>query len=97
MDHTDSAAFDIDFKALVVAMSAARPNEPVSLIVDLALAIENAAPPNLDDARRLGQWAARQPSVANELAADRKIHAIKELRQLTNASLKQAKEAIEAI
>ncbi len=86
-----------DFKAMVVAMASVRPDAPVSLIVELAVAIENAAPPNLDDAKQLGQWAARQPVIATELANDRKIHAIKELRALTNASLKQSKEAIEAI
>jgi ribosomal protein L7/L12 len=87
----------MDFKTALTAMAAARPDADVSLIVDLALAIEHAMPPNLDDAKALGQWAAHQPSVRAELTADKKIHAIKELRALTHCSLAQAKYAIEAI
>ena len=86
-----------DFKTAVMAMAGARPDAPVSLIVDLALAIEHAAPPDLDDARRLGQWAFHQPVVRAEIDAGKKIHAIKELRLLTHCSLLQAKLAIEAI
>lgn len=87
----------MDFKTAIVAMSHARPDAPVSLMVDLALALENALPPHLEDAKALGQWALRQPAVAAEISADRKIHAIKELRALTKCSLAEAKNAIEAI
>jgi ribosomal protein L7/L12 len=87
----------MDFKTALLAMASARPDAEVSLIVDLALAVENATPPSLDDPQALGNWAARQPSVARELAVDKRIHAIKELRSLTRCSLVQAKNAIDAI
>lgn len=87
----------MDFKTAITAMAAAQPNIEVAVMIDLAFAIENALTPSLDDAKALGHWASRQPAVANELAAGKKIHAIKELRALTNCSLAQAKNAIEAI
>lgn len=87
-----------NFRDVVIAMANERPNMRVSTVVALALAIEgNAKPSNLNDAAALGRWAARQPSVAVFIAADKKIHAIKEVRTLTGASLLQAKNAIEAI
>lgn len=54
-------------------------------------------PRDLDDASALGLWAAAQPKVKAEIKADKKIHAIKELRELTGASLLQAKLAVEQI
>jgi len=91
-----------DFRDIVLAMAQERPNARVSTIVALALAVENATPGDLNDAKSLGHWAARQPEVAQYLGdgtsgAGAKIHAIKELRALTNASLKQAKEAIDEV
>lgn len=54
-------------------------------------------PPKLDDARALAQWARRQSVIAREIKADRKIHAIKELRSLTGASLFQSKNAMDIV
>lgn len=89
-----------DFKTAMLAMAKARPDEPVSLIVDLALAVsvEPRLPmPRLDNAEALGAWAAQQPAIATALAEGKKIQAIKELRTLTGSSLKQAKDAVDVL
>lgn len=88
------------FKDAMLAMAKARPDAPVSLIVDLALAVSADAPepvPNLDDAQALARWATQQPVVMEPLNESKKIHAIKELRSLTGSSLKQAKDAIDLL
>lgn len=84
-----------DFKTLVTTMAEARPDARVSLIVDLALALEETHPPDLNDREALARWAAKFPAVTDCLKADKKINAIKELRALTSASLKQSKDAID--
>ena len=87
----------MDFKTALIAMAQARPDVEATLVIDLALAVENALPPDLNDSKALGRWAARQHVVAVELDANRKIPAIKALRGLTHCSLLQAKNAVEAI
>ena len=87
-----------DFKTAVLAMAKARPDLTVTQLVDLALAVsidEPDGPPNLDNAEALATWAARQPAVAEAIAQNKKIFAIKELRALTGSSLLQAKNAMD--
>lgn len=85
-----------DFREVVLAMAQTRPRMQAATLVALALAVENATP-NPDDAKAFGKWAARQPEVAQYIAADKKIHAIKEIRLLTGSSLVQAKNAADTI
>ena len=88
------------FKDAVLAMAKVRPDAPVELIVDLALAVsdDRAEPaPNLNDAQALARWAERQPNVMQYVGQEKKIHAIKELRTLTGSSLIQAKNALDIL
>lgn len=55
----------------------------------------SVVPPLNWSAEVLGAWAGRQEIVNQLLEEDKKINAIKELRSLTGAGLKQAKDAIE--
>lgn len=85
-----------DFKAIVLAMAEQRPDARVSTIVALAIAAEKAVrTPDLDDPKDLADWALLQPAVKAEVDAERKIHAIKELRAASGASLLQAKNAVD--
>lgn len=86
-----------DFRTIVLAMAQDRPHMRAGTLVSLAVAIENAQPPELDDAEGFAKWAARQPEVMQYVRADKKIHAIKEIRALTGASLLQAKNAADRL
>jgi len=88
------------FKDAMLAMAKTRPDAPVELIVDLALAVSTDAPdspPRLDDAEALARWAERQPNVMQYVRQEKKIQAIKELRTLTGGSLIQAKDALDVL
>ena len=85
------------YREVIEALASARPRMTAATLVDLAAAVVKDSPPDLNDAEALGRWAMRQSIVADYVKADKKINAIKELRGLTNASLVQAKSAIEAI
>lgn len=55
----------------------------------------DAAPPADLSPASLGRWAARHKAVTDPMLARKKINAIKELRTLSGAGLKEAKEAVE--
>lgn len=86
-----------DYRTVAEALTAARPNMRAHTLVALAAAICDSAPSDVNDAHALGRWALRQPSIADLLAADKPIHAIKELRALTGAGLAQAKRALDTV
>lgn len=55
----------------------------------------DAAPPADLSPESLGRWAARQKVVTDLVLAGKKINAIKELRGMSGAGLKESKEAVE--
>lgn len=86
------------FRDVAVALAETRPNMRASTLVALALAVADTPDaPSLDDSLALADWALRQPSIAAFVLAGKKIHAIRELRTLTSASLLQAKNAVDQI
>lgn len=88
-----------DYRQTVLALATTRPHMKASTLVALveALAGPEVKPSDPNDSAALASWAMAQPEVAAYVGSNKKIHAIKEIRALTGASLAQAKNAIDAI